>query len=179
MEEKERLDEEQHKQILEVQRKAEELAKRRKELREKAEEWAIARKAESDEEERRLERSRKVGPRKSRQEGNVSGDENADGKKDRKRRRPRTVRKRRDDDQDEPLHVGSSLVDGGGDEDEAIFSAEEARGIIGDDAPERHKRARVKRRLVDDDEDGPSPTAPSTKRKKIKSKEIIDSEEDM
>jgi hypothetical protein len=40
-------------------------------------------------------------------------------------------------------------------------------------------QARAKKRFVDDEEDGPSSTVPSAKRKKIKSKEIIDSEDDM
>lgn len=138
-EERERVDEEHHKRNLEVQRKAEDLAKRRKELRERAEEWAIARKAESDEEERRVERSRKAASRKSRQETNLSGDETGDGKKDRKRRRPRAARKRRDDDQEEPLQADDGLIDGG--DEDAIFSADEARGVgPADDAPERLKR---------------------------------------
>lgn len=190
-EERERLDEEQHKRTLEVQRKADDLAKRRKELREKAEEWATARKAESDEEEKRAEKSRKAATRKPRQEANLSGDENGDGKKDRKKRRPRTVRRRRDD---EPLPAGYGSV---GAEEDAYLSTEETRDPgPADDAPERSKRVssfkyytslvlkrffqvRVKRRFIDDQEDGPSSTVPAVKRKKIKSKEIIDSEDDM
>ena len=139
-EERERLDEEQHRRILEVQRKAEDLAQRRKELREKAEEWATARKAESGEEDRRVEKGRKAVSRKPRQEMNLSGEENGDGRR---------------------LKRVSSLC------------------------PVPHLmltqllQVRAKKRFVDDEEDGLSSAAHSAKRKKIKSKEIIDSEDDM
>lgn len=144
-EEKVRLDEEQQRKQSEEQRKADELAQRRRELREKTEVWATARRAESDEEdEKRADKARKAAARKSRQEANASGEENVDGgKKERKRRRTKAPRKRRDDGQEDESRFADGLPDGAIDEDEAIFSGDDANGAMDDDAPDRPKKVCV------------------------------------
>ncbi|KAF8306266.1 TPR-like protein [Clavulina sp. PMI_390] len=184
--ERDRLDEEQQRKVLEERSRADALSQRRKELREKTEEWAMARRAESDEEdEKRADKARKAAARKARQEANASGEENVDGappRKEKKKRRAPTAKgsatKRRKGD-DLAQEDDQALPDDLPDEDDAVFSGDDANNAMDEDVVQDRPKKRLKKRVVEeDDDDGPSATAPSSKRKKIKSKEIIDSEDD-
>ncbi|KAF9518383.1 hypothetical protein BS47DRAFT_1338316 [Hydnum rufescens UP504] len=158
-EEKEKQDAAQKALLILDQKHAEEVAERRRILRAEAESWASRAKEESEEEEeKRADKARKAAARKAKQEANPSGDEAAEGKKEKKRRRIKIKKEK---------HTGE--------EAEAVFSQDEAMDETPDGA-DRPKKIRTKKRIVDDDEDA---LAPSAKRKKIKSKEIISSDEDM
>ena len=176
-EEKERNDAAQQALLIKDQKLAEEVAERRRKLRAEAESWASRAKEESEEEEeKRADKARKAAARKAKQEANPSGDEFVDGKKEKKRRRIKPKKEK---------HAGE--------EAEAVFSQDEAMDETADGA-DRPKKVRVKKRIVDDDEDA---LAPSAKRKKMwvffvlalgcsnavlhdsKSKETISSDEDM